>query len=175
MPRPFLPHESQVITSTTAISLRTERKRSKFADVADQLRDAVHDGTFPPGTPLPTMTDLAAAHDMSVNTAHAGVNQLVAWGYVTVSRGRRAIVNDMERWPSRPVVGTEASATADDLPVAVQRSRTPICQPPAVMSRNRRKIDSHRSSGTSAIRRALPRSASRVRRQRRQMISNSSG
>lgn len=64
--------------------------------------------TFPP------MKDLAAEHRVSINAAHAAVNQLAEWGFVTVSRGKRSTVTDPTHWPTQLAAGDKDADQAGD-------------------------------------------------------------
>ncbi len=83
--------------------LRKAAKPARFQALAGELRRSIMQGRVKPGEPLPPMKQIAAAHRVSINSAHAAVGQLATWGYVTVSRGRRATVTDPTRWPSAEV------------------------------------------------------------------------
>jgi integrase len=69
------------------------RAPSPYQVIAAELRTTIHDGTFPPGTPLPTIQHLAATHHVAPSTAHRAIALLAREHLVTVTRGRRAIVN----------------------------------------------------------------------------------
>jgi hypothetical protein len=67
------------------------------------------------------MKELASAHRVSINSAHAAVGQLADWGYVTVSRGKRAVITSTAQWPAEPAIaattGSESEPdTADHTP-----------------------------------------------------------
>lgn len=70
-----------------------------FEVVAERLKATITQGRVKPGEHLPTMKDLASAHRVSINAAHAAVNRLADWGYVTVGRGKRSTVADRSLWP----------------------------------------------------------------------------
>ncbi|MFI7437626.1 tyrosine-type recombinase/integrase [Micromonospora haikouensis] len=65
---------------------------SPYRVIAEELREQIRTGSLKPGDPLPTVTELAAAHGASVGTAHRAVALLAAAGLVNVARGRRATV-----------------------------------------------------------------------------------
>ncbi|MFI0960059.1 winged helix-turn-helix domain-containing protein [Streptomyces sp. NPDC021080] len=60
--------------------------------IAQELADAIKDGTMLPGEDVPTVGDIAQAHGVSVGTAHRAFTQLKKDGLIEVSRGRRAVV-----------------------------------------------------------------------------------
>lgn len=65
--------------------------RSPYEKLAASLRDDVASGRLALGESLPTVAELAAAHNVSVGTAHRAT-LLSTEGLVRVSRGRRAVV-----------------------------------------------------------------------------------
>ncbi|WDZ84903.1 tyrosine-type recombinase/integrase [Micromonospora cathayae] len=65
---------------------------SPYRVIAEELREQIRTGSLRPGDPLPTVAELAAAHAVSVGTAHRAVASLTADGLVSVTRGRRATV-----------------------------------------------------------------------------------
>lgn len=66
--------------------------RAPYERIAVQLRAAILDGTYPPGVPMPTGKQLAAAHGVATGTAQRAVALLRTWGLIDVSRGQRATV-----------------------------------------------------------------------------------
>ncbi|MEU2703110.1 winged helix-turn-helix domain-containing protein [Micromonospora aurantiaca (nom. illeg.)] len=65
---------------------------SPYQSVAANLRQQITTGQLRPGDQLPAVPKLAAAHGISVGTAHRAVALLTAEGLVSVVRGRRATV-----------------------------------------------------------------------------------
>jgi hypothetical protein len=63
-----------------------------YERIAADLRARVVGGEYTPGTPLPTMTELARHHHVTLGTAQRAVAVLRQEGLIEVSRGRRAIV-----------------------------------------------------------------------------------
>jgi len=66
--------------------------RGPYEAIAARLRQEILDGTLTAGEQLPTITEIAAAHAVSVGTAHRAVALLKSEGLVDVARGRRAVV-----------------------------------------------------------------------------------
>jgi len=91
---------TRVPTPPTPTAACVTRKPAMFETVAERLRESITQGRFKPGENLPPMKELATAHRVSINAAHAAVNRLADWGYVTVSRGKRSLVTDVVHWPS---------------------------------------------------------------------------
>jgi integrase len=79
-------------TAVTAPSRRA-LPPSPYQVIATELRTAITAGSLPPGAVLPTVKQLGARHHVSPCTAHRAITVLAAEHLVTVSRGRRAIVN----------------------------------------------------------------------------------
>lgn len=72
---------------------RRVRPRSPYQVIGAELRTAIHDGTLPAGATVPTVEQLGARHHVHPTTAHRAIALLAGEGLITVSRGRRAIVN----------------------------------------------------------------------------------
>ncbi|MFL6125075.1 tyrosine-type recombinase/integrase [Actinophytocola sp.] len=70
----------------------TSRPASPYQAIAAELRTAIRNGTLPPGTPLPTVQQLAATHHVAPSTAHRAIALLAREHRITVTRGRRGIV-----------------------------------------------------------------------------------
>lgn len=97
--------------STPETGVVTEQER-----IATHLRASILDGTYPVGGELPTVKELAKQFTSTVYKAHGAVCLLKETGYVTVSKGRRAIVCIPP--------DTESSAGIDGaIPIAVREDR----------------------------------------------------
>lgn len=59
----------------------------KYRQVADALRREMDNGTFPPGSRLPSESELSARFDASRNTVRSGLSLLVAQGLISSSQG----------------------------------------------------------------------------------------
>ena len=68
------------------------RAPSPYELIADQLRRAIEAGELRPGDALPTLTELAAGHQVSAGTAHRAMAVLKAEGLVCAQPGRRTVV-----------------------------------------------------------------------------------
>ncbi|MBQ1089167.1 GntR family transcriptional regulator [Streptomyces sp. B93] len=62
-------------------------KQPKYRQVADALRREIDNGTFPPGSRLPSEHDLQQRFDASRNTVRNGLSLLVSEGLLTSSQG----------------------------------------------------------------------------------------
>lgn len=63
-----------------------------YQKIAADIRGAISAGFLPPGSTLPTVTELASRYHVSTGTAHRAIAQLQSDGLVTASRGKRATV-----------------------------------------------------------------------------------
>lgn len=63
-----------------------------YRDLAAILREAINDGTYPPDGTLPKQQDIAAEHDVNVNTVRKAVAMLEAEGLVTPVRRKGTVV-----------------------------------------------------------------------------------
>jgi integrase len=70
--------------------------RHPYEMVAADLRKQIESGALPPGTPLPTSTELSAIHDVSAGTVNRAIALLKESGLVEATRGRRAQVAGAE-------------------------------------------------------------------------------
>lgn len=105
----------------------TPRRTPVFEVLAQRLRTEIVDGRFEPHTHLPPMKDLAAEHRVSINAAHAAVNRLAEWGFVTVSRGKRSTVTDPTNWPAPLAAVDQDADQAGDADET--ETRQPVEQP----------------------------------------------
>lgn len=70
----------------------TRLPRSPYEKVAAALREEITSGRRAPGDNLPTVVELAAAYGISTGTAQRAVTLLRDEGFVSVARGKRAVV-----------------------------------------------------------------------------------
>jgi integrase len=68
--------------------------RGPYEVIAAELREQIATGKLRPGDQLPTIVELAAAHSVSVGTAHRAIDLLHQDGLIDVSRGKRAVIAD---------------------------------------------------------------------------------
>lgn len=71
--------------------------RPIFVQIAEQLENAIIDGSLAEGAQAPSTTELAAFHRINPATAGKGVNQLVADGTLHKRRGIGMFVSDGAR------------------------------------------------------------------------------
>ncbi len=63
-------------------------REPSYVQLAAQLRDRVRDGRYPPGGPLPSITQLTGETGLSVQTVRRAVAVLADEGWVVVVPGR---------------------------------------------------------------------------------------
>lgn len=71
--------------------------RPIFVQIAEQLENAIIDGSLAEGTQAPSTTELAAFHRINPATAAKGVNQLVSDGILHKRRGIGMFVTEGAR------------------------------------------------------------------------------
>ncbi|MFF4697953.1 tyrosine-type recombinase/integrase [Streptomyces chattanoogensis] len=84
------------IGRTIKVEATPSRELAPWEVIAQELADAIKDGTMLPGEDVPTVGDIAQAHGVSVGTAHRAFTQLKKDGLIEVSRGRRAVVRPQQ-------------------------------------------------------------------------------
>jgi GntR family transcriptional regulator len=97
--------------------------RPAYLRIADTLREGIRDGSLPPGTRLPTMAELCAAHGVSEIVVRQAVALLRTEGLVETRRGGGTVVRvvpparrvAMERYRAvtRPLAVPETTFTRD--------------------------------------------------------------
>jgi DNA-binding GntR family transcriptional regulator len=93
-----------------------ERVSHSLADhIADTLRSGITAGTYPAGTRLPSISELAAEHDAARGTVQKAIDALRNDGLIKVWRGKGAFVLD------RAGHGDAPQATIDGLYSLVRR------------------------------------------------------
>ncbi len=71
--------------------------RAVFRQLADLLRDQIHDGTLAPGDPLPSELRLAQEYGLSRTTVRQAIAILRAEGLINVERPRGTFVRPAEQ------------------------------------------------------------------------------
>lgn len=62
-------------------------KQPKYRQVADALRREIDNGAYPPGSRLPSESELSTRFEASRNTVRSGLNALVSEGLISSSQG----------------------------------------------------------------------------------------
>ena len=70
----------------------TPTSRPLHLRIADDLRIEIEDGTLPPGSPLPTLTELARRYTCSVASARGAIALLKSQALILGGRGRPPVV-----------------------------------------------------------------------------------
>jgi integrase len=88
--------------------------QSPYEKIAAELRCRILSGDLADGDFAPTEKQLAAEHQVAIGTAHRAMELLKTWGFITSSRGRRAVIVR----PPEPLATPSAEHTSDsgDLP-----------------------------------------------------------
>ncbi|MFI5753541.1 GntR family transcriptional regulator [Streptomyces sp. NPDC051644] len=63
-----------------------------YQQMAAELRSAIEDGTYPPGSPLPKIVDLAQRYRVAKQTAREALAEIESEGLIDVTRRRGTIV-----------------------------------------------------------------------------------
>lgn len=109
------------------ITLQTPRAR--YRQVADELRDAIKRGEYPPGTALPSQPDLARKYRLNQTSINRAIALLRADGLVRVEHGRGAFVQEIptvKRVRRIPRPGATGSSFADEMRKAGLVPRAPL-------------------------------------------------
>jgi DNA-binding transcriptional regulator YhcF (GntR family) len=92
--------------------------RSPYEKIAIELRHSILSGALADGDLAPTEKQLATEHQVAIGTAHRAMELLKTWGFITSSRGRRAIVVRPSSGPL-PAATVESPSDSDVLMGAV--------------------------------------------------------
>lgn len=71
---------------------------SRAEETADALLGLVLDGTYPPGSSLPSETELAGRFAVSRLTVREAIRSLASTRVIRVQQGRSSIISPVERW-----------------------------------------------------------------------------
>jgi integrase len=115
-----------------------ENPRNPYEVVACAVRQAILAGDYAQGDPAPTVTGLAAAHNVSDGTAHRALELLKTWGLITGGRRgvRHTIVIPADPQPVSPApsVGPVSPAAPVSAVAPVSPEVSPAASPPAPVS-----------------------------------------
>jgi DNA-binding transcriptional regulator YhcF (GntR family) len=75
------------------ITLNDASPEPKYQQIVDQIKAHVVAGALPPGTPLPSVRQLATDLGINVNTVLAAYHALDAEGVVLLRHGARAVIH----------------------------------------------------------------------------------
>src|SRR4051794_31461764 len=100
--------ESRGVDRTCQISCRRDsQSRSgrgvpmasgRAETVADALLQLVIEGTFPPGTTLPSEAELAERFEVSRLTVREAIRSLASTNVIRVQQGRSSVITPAEAW-----------------------------------------------------------------------------
>lgn len=71
--------------------------RLVYMQIADDIAAKIADGTLPPESRLPSMTDLAAEYGAARMTVRRAIRELAERGLVTIVRGKGTFVSPSPR------------------------------------------------------------------------------
>lgn len=75
-----------------SVTMPSKKSVPKYAVVADELADAIRDGTFKPGDLLPSESELTHRFHVSRHTVRSALRSLYEKGLIVSQRGRGSIV-----------------------------------------------------------------------------------
>lgn len=73
-------------------------REGRVAAAADGLLQLVLDGTFPPGSTLPSEAELAERFDVSRLTVREAIRSLASTNVIRVQQGRSSVINPVDQW-----------------------------------------------------------------------------
>jgi len=73
-------------------------RKGRAETVADGLLQLVMDGTYGPGTSLPSEAELAARFEVSRLTVREAIRSLASTQVIEVQQGRSSVINPVEKW-----------------------------------------------------------------------------
>jgi DNA-binding FadR family transcriptional regulator len=121
---------------------------------ADALLGSVLDGTFPPGSSLPSEAELAGRFAVSRLTVREAIRSLASTQVIRVQQGRSSVINPIERWsaldPRLLRARGQASGEPLRLPKRLLEARRVIEVAIAEMAAERRNED-HLQRAAAAI------------------------
>jgi GntR family transcriptional repressor for pyruvate dehydrogenase complex len=88
---------------------------------ADALLGLVLDGTFPPGSSLPSEAELATRFAVSRLTVREAIRSLASTQVIRVQQGRSSIINPIERWSALDPRLLRARGQASGEPLRLSR------------------------------------------------------
>lgn len=86
--------------------------QAAYKRVAEDIRNAIEAGTYPPGADLPSGKEIATAHNITQETALKALRLLAREGHITIVPRRRAIVRQR---PNAKIVVRDRHAYRDEL------------------------------------------------------------
>lgn len=99
----------------------------KYRRIEIDLRTSIADGTFPPGTQLPTKAELMTRYGVAVNTVERAIEELRKDGLVVTAQGSGMFVADAP--PARvPTVPGDSPARLEDLESQVAELRAEVAR-----------------------------------------------
>lgn len=88
--------------SGPVLTLQESNPLPKYQQIVEQVKSLVAEGALAPGTPLPSVRQLAADLGINVNTVVAAYRVLEADGILLLRHGSRAVVHPRWARPASP-------------------------------------------------------------------------
>jgi DNA-binding GntR family transcriptional regulator len=76
------------------VAERAGRTGPKYRQIADELRTRIERGDYPPGSRLPTKTELMGQYNVAVNTVERAIDELRKAGIVETVQGAGMFVRE---------------------------------------------------------------------------------
>lgn len=80
--------------------VKPDERRPLYRQVADELRQEITEGLYPPGAQLPSLVELRHKYQVSDLTARHALEWLDRRGIIAVRHGKRAVVLEPQIDPS---------------------------------------------------------------------------
>ena len=109
------------MTSRRLALIQPEPGQSRYAALATALRHRIVAGEWPPGTPLPAETSLAAEHSVALGTLRRALELLEPGGYLISC----SCSYHMGREPFREMLATAARQAKREVRLVTARSQAP--------------------------------------------------
>ncbi len=98
---------------------------TKYGKIARDLREGIADGTYPPGSKLPAITELMASYDVARDTVRDAIAALANEGLVTPRSGIGTVVRDLatvnlDSTPTTPHPTWSTTAGTDSTTITVE-------------------------------------------------------
>lgn len=77
-----------VVIMGDRLEIDDRSREPSYLQLAARLRERIRDGRYPPGGPLPSISQLTGETGLSVQTVRRGIAVLADEGYVVVVPGR---------------------------------------------------------------------------------------
>jgi DNA-binding FadR family transcriptional regulator len=129
-------------------------REGRAETVADGLLELVMDGTFPPGSTLPSEAEIAQRFEVSRLTVREAIRSLASTNVIRVQQGRSSVINPADQWspldPGLLKARGKASGEPLRLPKRLLEARRTVEVGIAELAANRRS-DEHLARMTAFV------------------------